>query len=218
MIIPVPVMGFFPDNSYIYADEKTQHGFLIDPGAEADRLYFTLLEEDITIDAIILTHGHFDSMGAASELSQRLHAPIYAHSNGKDILKNAKLNMSDRTGDPITLSDEITYVQDGDVINLKVPSELSLQVIHTPGHTPDSISLYSAHDGIVFTGDTIMKGSMGSHLYPGGDEHALRESILKHIFRLPVETTIAPGHGETTTVGLEMQRYGISFASTHQEQ
>lgn len=88
MIIPIPVMGYFPDNCYLWADEKTQHGFLIDPRAEADRLHFTLYEEGITLDGIILTHGHFDSVGTVNQLRTLHNVLIYAYEGADKLLSN----------------------------------------------------------------------------------------------------------------------------------
>ncbi len=208
MIQAVLVKDVFETYSYFYIDDKTKHGFLIDPGAEADRLMSIIQENSWTIEAILLTHGHFDHMGAVEELSQKLHIPYYIHENGKLYLQNVKLNLSAYCMRNVVLHQAI-YFHDGEELCLKVNPKFALRVISTPGHTPDSVAFYSDADRVAFVGDTIFKGSIGSTEYPGGNNWELRDSLLHTIFCWDNDMVLLSGHSPETTVGAEKRRYGI---------
>lgn len=207
MIIEVPVKGYFEENCFFYIDDKTRHGFIIDPGAQAEKLLDIIEKNGWEIEKILLTHGHFDHTGAVNDLRRVLNLPVLAYRTANDYLLDAEKNLSAFCGPPITVRD-VTYIDDGDNITLKVNPSFSLHVIHTPGHTTDSIVFYSAKDQVAFVGDTIFKGSIGNYQYPGGNVIDLQHSILKKIFTLPDETVLCSGHSGKTTVGIEKQRYG----------
>lgn len=206
MVACVPVKGYFEENCYFYIDDKTGHGFLIDPGAQAVELLSLIKENGWQIEKILLTHGHFDHTGAVNQTRQELHIPVFAHRAADDYLLDAGKNLSALCGPPIIVRD-VTYLDDGDIISLDVNPQFSLQVLHTPGHTTDSVTYYSAGDHVAFVGDTIFKGSIGNHQYPGGNHSDLQNSIINKIFALPDQTVLCSGHSAQTTVGIEKQRY-----------
>lgn len=207
MIVEVPVKGYFEENCFFYIDDKTRHGFIIDPGAQAEKLLDIIEKNGWEIEKILLTHGHFDHTGAVNDLRRVLNLPVLAYRTANDYLLDAEKNLSALCGPPITVRD-VTYIDDGDNITLKVNPSFSLHVIHMPGHTTDSIVFYSAKDQVAFVGDTIFKGSIGNYQYPGGNVIDLQHSILNKIFTLPDETVLCSGHSGKTTVGIEKQRYG----------
>ena len=206
MIAEVPVKGYFEENCFFYIDDRTKHGFIIDPGAQADRLLDLIGEKGWTIEKILLTHGHFDHMGAVDEIQDALGIPVYAHLRSDEYLLDARKNLSALCGPPIIVRDA-EYLDDGDVVSLNADPDVALKVIYVPGHTTDSVMFYSEADHVAFVGDTIFKGSIGNYQYPGGNADDLQRSIIRQIFTLPDQTILCSGHSERTTVGAEKRRY-----------
>ena len=206
MVTEVPVKGYFEENCFFHIDDKTKHGFVIDPGAQGKELLAFIKENGWTIEKILLTHGHFDHMGAVDTLRNELKIPVLAHIRSDEYLLDARKNLSALCGPAITVED-VGYIDDGDVITLQADPEVQLSVIYTPGHTTDSVILYSAGDSVAFVGDTIFKGSIGNYQYPGGNAMDLQKSIITKIFTLPDDTVICSGHSGQTKVGTEKRRY-----------
>lgn len=206
MIAEVPVKGYFEENCFFYIDDRTKHGFIIDPGAQADRLLDLIGEKGWTIEKILLTHGHFDHMGAVDEIRDALGIPVYAHLRSDEYLLDAGKNLSALCGLPIIVRDA-EYLDDGDIVSLNTDPDVALKVIYVPGHTTDSVMFYSEADHVAFVGDTIFKGSIGNYQYPGGNADDLQRSIIRQIFTLPDQTILCSGHSERTTVGDEKRRY-----------
>ena len=206
MIAEVPVKGYFEENTFFYIDDRTKHGFLIDPGAQADSLLSLIRQNDWTIERIMLTHGHFDHMGAVNEIREALHIPVLAHERSDEYLLDARKNLSAFSGSSIIVRGA-KHIHDGEIISMESDNDFSLKVIYTPGHTTDSVTFYSEHDKAAFVGDTIFKGSIGNYQYPGGNIRELQRSIIDRLFKLPDDTVLCSGHSEQTTVGLEKNRY-----------
>ncbi len=206
MVRCVPVKGYFAENCFFYLDEETGHGFLIDPGAEAERLLAIIQREGWTIEKILLTHGHFDHTGAVDALRKALNIPVLAHENADRYLLDPRMNLSAFcVGNWIVQN--VEKLLDGAVISLEANPAFSLRVIHTPGHTTDSVVYYSEKDRAAFVGDTIFKASIGNFQYPGGSRQDIVESIRDKILTLPDDTVLYSGHSEETTVGAEKRRY-----------
>ena len=206
MVRCVPVKGYFEENCFFYIDEVTKHGFLIDPGAEAGRLLSLIHREGWAIEAILLTHGHFDHTGAVNELREALVVPVFAHEDADRYLLDSRMNLSAFCVGNWTVRN-VMYLRDGDTVSLKANSTFSLQVIHTPGHTTDSVVYYSGKDRVAFVGDTIFKGSIGNYQYPGGNRQDIVKNIKERILTLTDTTILYSGHSEETTVGAEKRRY-----------
>ena len=206
MIAEVPVKGYFEENCFFYIDDRTKHGFIIDPGAQAGRLLDLIGEKGWTIEKILLTHGHFDHTGAVDEIRDALGIPVYAHLRSDEYLLDARKNLSALCGSPIIVRDA-EYLDDGDVVLLNDDPDFALKVIYVPGHTTDSVLFHSEADHVAFVGDTIFKGSIGNYQYPGGNADDLQRSIIRQIFTLPDKTVLCSGHSEQTTVGAEKRRY-----------
>ncbi len=198
MIIRQLAVGPLQANCFIVGCERTRQAAVIDPGDEADRILFALAERGLTVSHILNTHGHFDHVGANRQLKRSTGAPILIHALDAPMLRllartAAAWGMAaENSPDPDRLIDEGETVAVGD---------LTLQVIHTPGHTPGGVSFYA--DGCLFVGDTLFAGSVGRTDFPGGDFEALRRSIQEKLFRLPDEVRVFTGHGPETTIGEE---------------
>ena len=208
MIAEVPVKGYFEENTFFYIDDRTKHGFIIDPGAQGRALLSLIRRNGWTIEKILLTHGHFDHTGAVDEIRDTLKIPVLTHERSDEYLLDAEKNLSALCGPSIIIKG-VEYIRDGDVVSLESDPEFLLKVIYTPGHTTDSVIFYSEREKVAFVGDTIFKGSIGNYQYPGGNLHDLESSIIDRIFKLPDDTLLCSGHSEQTTVGTEKRRYGI---------
>lgn len=210
MIYATPVRGHFETNCYFYVDEDTKRCFLIDPGAEGQRLLDIARDNGWIIERILLTHGHFDHMGGIPEIRRNNDIPVYAFENADLYLLNPVKNLSRYCGPDITIHD-VKYFHDGDEITFSRAAESGLKILHTPGHTEDSVVFYSEKEKAAFVGDTIFKGSIGSTAYPGGNGRDLKESIERRIFTLPDDTVLLSGHSEQTTVLAEKRRYVLYY-------
>lgn len=205
MILQTTVVRYIPTNAYFYIDDATKHGFLIDPGAEPDKLLEILKERSFVIEKILLTHGHFDHIGAVSRLQEALHIPAVMQKNGGQYTQNPVWNLSAQTGEEIVLRD-VHFLEDNADISLQANPDFRLHMIPVPGHTSDGCIYYSATDHIAFVGDSIFRQSYGRTDLPGGDERQLLTSIAQNILTLPDATRLLSGHSEPTTVAEEKTR------------
>ena len=204
-IYPVAVGSLIETNAYFYVDEETHHGMLIDPGADAELLLSVIKEQEFHIEKILLTHGHFDHIGAVPQLQEALQIEVCMQENGTDYAENPKWNLSSLFADAITLS-AVHYLQDSSVITMESAPSLRLRLIHTPGHTKDGCIYYDEAHHIAFVGDSIFKASYGRTDHYGGSKQTLMNSIKEKILALPDETILLSGHSEPTTVGEEKER------------
>ena len=199
MILQVTVTEYLPTNVYFYIDEESKHGFIIDPGAEAEKLRKVAAEHGFVIEKILLTHGHFDHIAAVNELQAAWGAEVYMQENGRIYAENPAWNLSNQLRADIILHD-VNYLSDDAVISLKDKPEFQLQLRHVPGHTSDGCIYYSAQDGVAFVGDCVFRESYGRTDLPGGDEETLLRKITERILTLPRETILLSAHSEETTV------------------
>ena len=203
MILQAVVTKYIPTNAYFYIDDKTKHGFLLDPGAQADKLKQIAAEKGFVIEKILLTHGHFDHIGAVSELQKAWGAEVCMQENGKVYAENPAWNLSSQTGQGIVL-ENVTYLPDNTVITLQANPEHQLKLLAVPGHTSDGCAYYSEKDGVAFVGDSVFYESYGRTDMPGGDEETLLSNVARRIMTLPKETILLPGHDDRTSVGHEL--------------
>ena len=202
MISELQVQGVFAENTYFCIDNHTKSGYLIDPGAQAGLIYDTIIRNGWQIEKILLTHGHFDHMGAAELLREKLVAPIYIYSSDGRYLTDPYLNLSANSGRPITVP-HYEELHDGEIIRLKANSGFYLKVIHTPGHTPGSVTYWAPEENAAFVGDLLYQHGPGLTNFPGGDRRVLEESIINKIFTLPDDTVLLSGHSSPLTVAEE---------------
>lgn len=208
MVREIQVQGVFAENCYVFIDEHTKSGFLIDPGAQAGIIYDAIVRNGWTIEKILLTHGHFDHLGAAEQLRRQLAAPIYIYPSDATYLTDTYLNLSGQSGQQITVS-HYEELHDGEIIRLKANSGFYLKVIHTPGHTPGSVTYYSAEERVAFVGDTLYEHGPGLTHFPGGNRRELERSIIDKILTLPDDTLLLSGHSSPITVAQQRQFLGL---------
>ncbi len=204
MIRELTVQGVFSENTYFYIDDHSKSGFIIDPGAQAALIYDIIKRNGWQIEKILLTHGHFDHMGAAEVLKEKLGVPIYIFPLDAKYLKDPRLNLSAGNGQPIIIP-HYEELYDGEIIKLKDNSNFMLKVIHTPGHTPGSVIFYSPNDNAAFVGDLFYQHGPGLTNFPGGNRQELENSIINRIFTLPDNTILLSGHSSPITVEQEKE-------------
>lgn len=190
--------GLLGVNTFIIGTKQGAQCAVIDPGGDVEEILATCDGEDWRITHILLTHGHFDHIGGVKQLREMTEAKVYIHPADADMLTDAAKNMSDMTGLPAVQCPPDFLLQDGDVIEME---GFKLYVLHTPGHSLGGVSLYTP--GLVFTGDTLMKLSVGRTDFPGGSMRELLRSIADKLLPLPDDTVVFPGHGGASTIGYE---------------
>jgi glyoxylase-like metal-dependent hydrolase (beta-lactamase superfamily II) len=193
-------VGPLPMNAYILGCVATSSCLIIDPGDDPEIIISAIVKRAAQPVGIVLTHGHYDHLGAVSDMKQHFTCSILIHELEKDTLTNPMINLSGLTGENITAPAADRLLHDGDEIAV---GELRLKVLHTPGHSAGSISLHFEEGNILFCGDLIFAGSIGRTDLPGGSFEEIERSIRRKVYTLPNDTTIYPGHGEPTTVATE---------------
>jgi glyoxylase-like metal-dependent hydrolase (beta-lactamase superfamily II) len=186
-------------NCYVVGDPATLQAIVIDPGGDAADLLTVIHDKGLTITAIVATHAHFDHLIAAEELRAKTGAPFYLHDADRPLLGWMQESGRMFLGIDLPPPPEVdTSAREGDRL---VAGEVSIQVVHTPGHSPGSISLIG--DDSVFSGDTLFAGSVGRTDLPGGDTQALVDAVRSKLFTLADDLPVYPGHGPATTLGKE---------------
>ena len=200
MIVKMLPVGPIQANCFIIGCEETQQAAVIDPGGDADQILMLLAELKLTVKYIINTHGHFDHVCANKRLKEVTGADLLIHSLDAPMLAHVAASGAafGLRGEDSPPADRT--LEDGDVISV---GNIDLKVIHTPGHSPGGISLYT--DGMVFVGDTLFAGSVGRTDFPGGDFEVLKASIQGKLFPLGDKVKVYPGHMGETTIEMEKQ-------------
>ena len=193
------VVGPVDVNCYVLKDKATGKGAVIDPGGHVERIMSLINDMKADIAEIIITHGHFDHIGALDELRNAVGCGASIHELDAEMLLKSRKNLSIFMGTDAIFRPAERLLKDGDVIRF---GESFLKVIHTPGHTAGGICLYD-EDKVLFSGDTLFAGSVGRSDFPGGDHYQLIESVVKALAEVKDETVVYPGHGPETGMGYE---------------
>jgi hydroxyacylglutathione hydrolase len=198
MILETLVVGPFASNCYIVGSESSKQGIVIDPGAEANVILNTVEKLGLTIPLIVATHTHIDHVGALAPVKDGTGAKfaLQGSETGPGVLSRVLSSMAGGSMSQLPKPDRL--LKDGDTIDV---DDLHFTVLHTPGHSPDGISLYG--HGIVFTGDALFNYGIGRTDFPGCSYDQLMESIQNKLMTLPDDTIIYPGHGPSSTIGEE---------------
>jgi len=196
------ILGSFETNCYILRESEADKDCLIvDTGLEAGELIDFLQQHTLNPVAVVLTHGHIDHVTGVALLRKNFpKIKVYIHKLDAEMLTGAKDNLSALSGQTFSTEPADGFIEEGDKIE---QANIALEALHTPGHTPGGISLYSKQDGLIFVGDTLFAGSVGRTDFPAASFAQLIKSIREKLFTLPDETVCLPGHGLSTTIAQE---------------
>ena len=200
MIIKTLPVGPIMANCFIVGCQETMQAAIIDPGDEADKILQSVADSNLAVKTIINTHGHFDHVSANKGISAVTNAPILIHALDAPMLEQIAASAANWGLSAENSPAPDRTLNDGDTVTF---GNITLNVIHTPGHTPGGISLFT--DGHVFVGDTLFAGSIGRTDFPGGDFATLKSSIQDKLFKLGDDVQVYTGHGPETTIGNEKQ-------------
>ncbi len=198
MYIETIPAGMLAANCYIVGCKDTKEGVIVDPGGDALNILSKINALGLDIKYIILTHGHLDHIGAVNDIKKRTQAQICIHEEDRDMLINPALNFSKQSGREIIVGPPDVELKDGDELWV---GNIALKIIHTPGHSLGGICIYTNNS--VFTGDTLFASSIGRTDFYGGSMEEILYSIKTKLFTLPEETRVYPGHGPSSTIGIE---------------
>lgn len=199
------VVGQVSENTYIIENTDSQTALIIDPGAEASRLIEWIDQKGWQPQAICLTHGHFDHIGACDALRDKYHIPVYLFEEEADFMWDGEYNCSlpmlgytieQRPADILWRREDLGLVQVGD---------FQFEIRFTPGHSKGHVVFYFEREGFLISGDTIFKGSIGRTDLPGSSHMQLLSSIREAIMSLPESTILYPGHGPEISLKHELR-------------
>mgnify|MGYP000020479699 CR=1 FL=1 len=194
-------VGPVAENSFIFRREGSDTGLIVDPGDEADRLLRAIDELGITnLEAILLTHTHFDHVGAVAPVARATGAPVYCPEIEIPVLADIMSFVPWPGFGPFESWDAEETVKGGERLDL---AGLEIDVIFTPGHSPGHVTYSVPSERALFSGDVLFQGSVGRTDLPGGDAPTLMRSLASLVETFPEETTVYPGHMGITTLAAE---------------
>lgn len=197
MILEKIVESRMGENTYVVGDEKTKKCIVVDPGANFVDIMSVVKNNNLTVEYIVLTHGHGDHIANLLKIKEATNAKIVAHEDEKEILLDKRKNLSASLPSNTVECDADVYVKDNDIIKI---GDLKLKFIHTPGHTPGSMCI--KFDKHMLTGDTLFAGSIGRTDFYGGDYKKMEKS-LKRLKNQEDDIIVYPGHGPNSNMKTE---------------
>jgi glyoxylase-like metal-dependent hydrolase (beta-lactamase superfamily II) len=194
-------VGPVAENCFIVREKASTKAVIVDPGDEAEKLLSALDQLEIeTVEAILVTHTHFDHIGAVAPVAKATHAPVWCPEMEVPVLANIMDFVPWPGFGPFESYDADHTVAGGETLEL---AGLTIEVIFTPGHSPGHVTYAIRDEGALFSGDVLFQGSVGRVDLPGGDWPTLLKSIETLVDSHPEDTTVFPGHGPVTTLGRE---------------
>jgi hydroxyacylglutathione hydrolase len=200
MIHEVLPVGMLQCNCSVFGDETTREAMVVDPGDEVDDILAIVQRHGLRVKSIVVTHAHIDHIGGAHKLKQATGAPVYMNLNDTALQKMLHVQAAWLGMRPVEDVAIDVPAKDGDSLFV---GAVEVHVMHTPGHTQGSISLWMPSENKLVAGDTLFRDSIGRTDLPGGDGKQILRSIHDKLLPLPAETIVIPGHGESTTIGRE---------------
>lgn len=200
--IDIPAVG--GTNCYIVQDEETKETMVIDPGGDVDKIVEMLNTIHAKVKYILLTHCHGDHIAGVNELKQRVGGKILIHRLDEEGLRDPNVNLAEYVGLGRVVVQADARLDDGDLIHV---GNLEFKILHTPGHTKGGISIYSEEEKLLFSGDTLFRGSWGRTDLPTSSFEDIIKSITEKLMVLPEDTIVYPGHGKSTMIKEEEPIY-----------
>ncbi len=195
------VVGVFAENCWIIGSRRTREGIVIDPGDQPEEILALAKDMGVNVKLIANSHAHLDHILGVPGVKDATGARFLLHREDLEIARSAGQHATMMLGRPAPAPpDPDGFLEDGDDVDV---DGVKLKVIHTPGHTRGSISFYA--EGMLFSGDTLFRGSIGRTDLPGGDYRQEMASIVDKLLALPDDTVVLPGHMEETRIGHERQ-------------
>jgi hydroxyacylglutathione hydrolase len=193
-------VGQVAENSYIFRRAGSDRALIVDPGDEASKLLGALEELEVTLDGILLTHTHFDHVGAVAPVAKATGAEVWVPKIERPVLADIMSFVPWPGFGPFESYDADHDLEGGEQLQL---AGFEIDVLFTPGHSPGHVTFSIPDERVVFSGDVLFQGSVGRVDLPGGDGPTLLRSIRSLIETLPEDTTVYPGHMGVTTLGAE---------------
>ena len=203
MIHEILPVGLLQCNCSIFGDEQSREAIVIDPGDDIGQIVAILEKHALRVTAIVITHAHIDHIGGAAKLKALTGAPVLMNANDQELYDHLEMQAAWLGIESPSRTDIDTAIRDSDTLKLG-PAEFHM--LHTPGHTQGSTSLWIPAENKLIAGDTLFRDSIGRTDLPGGDARQILRSIEDRLLPLPEGTIVVPGHGPTTTIGREKER------------
>ncbi|HEX2072027.1 MAG TPA: MBL fold metallo-hydrolase [Thermoleophilaceae bacterium] len=193
-------VGPIQENCFLFRRDGSDRALIVDPGDEAERLLAAIAELGVTLDGILLTHTHFDHVGAVAPIAKATGADVWVPEIEKPVLADINSYVPWPEFGPFESWDAEHTLTGGERLEL---AGFEVDVLFTPGHSPGHVSFHVPEEHAIFSGDVLFQGSVGRTDLPGGDPQVLMETLKSLAETLPDETTVHPGHMGITTIGAE---------------
>jgi glyoxylase-like metal-dependent hydrolase (beta-lactamase superfamily II) len=203
MIHEILPVGMLQCNCSIFGDEQNREAIVIDPGDEIERITAVLDKYGLKVNAIVITHAHIDHVAGAHKLRALTGAPVYMNELDRELLDALDIQAQWLGVNRVDKTEVDSNATDGSVLKL---GSADFEIMHTPGHTQGSSSVYIPQEHKLVAGDTLFRDSIGRTDLPGGNSRQILSSIKTRLLELPDETMVIPGHGANTTIGRERER------------
>lgn len=202
MIHEILPVGMLQCNCSVLGEETTREAMVIDPGDGVGQILEVLARHSLKVTSIVITHAHIDHIGGVRELRSATGAPVHMNANDDELLDDLDAHAAMFGIEKPGRIEVDSRVRDGDTLRV---GATGVTVLHTPGHTQGSISLWIPAENKLISGDTLFRDGIGRTDFPGGDSRQILASIRDKLFPLPDEAAVFPGHGPSTTIGREKQ-------------